>query len=144
MKITSTFRAVLLAVSLSVIGGVAAARSSEMVQPGRQDIVAVDQAPMTVAAVRKAIIDGGAHHEWKAIGDKPGVLTLEASSGEHRVFVDVAYDAKSFQIAYKDSANMNFQQSGTKVTIHPKYNKWIEDLSTSIRNAAIDAQAIRK
>jgi hypothetical protein len=144
MNITSTIRAVLLAASLSVVAGVAAARSSEMLQLGRQDIVATGQSPMSVAAVRKAIIDGGARHDWKAIGDKPGVLTLEASSGEHRVFVDVAYDAKSYQITYKDSANMNFEQSATKVTIHPKYNKWIEDLSTSIRNAAIDAQSIRK
>ena len=144
MKITSTLRAILLAVSLSTLAGVAAARSAELLQLGRQDIVTVDQAPLTVAAVRKAIIAGGAKHDWKAIGDKPGVLTLEASSGEHRVFVDVAYDAKSYQITYKDSTNMNFEKSATKTTIHPKYNKWIEDLSTSIRNAAIDEQSIRK
>jgi len=144
MNIASGFRAVLLAVSLSAAAGAAAARSSEMLQLGRQDVVTVDQAPLTAAAVRKAIIDGGARHEWKAIGDKPGVLTLEASSGEHRVFVDVAYDEKGYLITYKDSANMNFAQSGTRMTIHPKYNKWIQDLSTSIRNAAIDAQAVRK
>ncbi len=144
MNITATFRTILLAVALSAVAGIAAARSSQMLELGRQDIVSADQTPLSTAAVRKAIIAGGARHEWKAIGDKPGVLTLEASSGEHRVLVNVAYDAKGYQITYKDSSNMNFEQSASRTTIHPKYNKWIQDLNTSIRNAAIDAQTVRK
>lgn len=142
MKMKSTLRAVLLAVSLASVVGIAAARSANMIDMGRQQVVPVDAtAPLTVDAMRKAIIAGGSTHTWKAIDDKPGVLTLEADSGQHRVVVEVAYDAQSYQISYKSSANMNYEQSGTKTTIHPKYNRWIEDLSSSIRSAALGLQA---
>jgi hypothetical protein len=143
MKMNSTLRVVLLAASLCATG-LAAARSSNMIELGRQQIVSGDATPLSADAVRKAIIAGGAVHTWKAVGDKPGVLTLEADSGQHQVVVDVAYDAQSFQITYKSSANMNYEQSGAKTSIHPKYNKWVEDLSSSIRSAAIGAQAQAK
>jgi hypothetical protein len=144
MKMNSTLRAILFAASLVVGTGAADARSANMLELGRQQIVTTDAAPMSVDAVRKAIIAGGATHTWKAIDDRPGVLTLEADSGQHRVMVDVAYDAQSYQITYKSSANMNYEQSGARTTIHPKYNKWIEDLSTSIRSAALSLQVQAK
>lgn len=144
MKIMSTLCRVLLAACLFVASGVAAARSTEMLQLGRQELVTADAEPMAVAAVRKIIIAGGARHGWRPVHDKPGVLTLEASSGDHRAFVDVAYDARSFQITYKDSAEMGYEKSGDRVLIHPKYNRWIQDLGRSIRNMAIDAVVIEK
>ena len=144
MKFRSTFRAVLVALSLFVVADLAAARESEMLQMGRQEIVDADATALTVTALRAAIIEGGLRRGWRAIGDKPGVLILETHSGEHRVLVDVAYDAKGYQIRYRSSENMNYAQTGTKVTIHPKYNRWIEGLNISIRNAAVDAQAIAR
>jgi hypothetical protein len=143
MKTTTTLRAMLVAVTLLAATGFAVARSAAMIELGRQQIVSPDATPLSVEAVRKAIIAGGATHTWKAVGDKPGVLTLEADSGQHQVVVDVAYDAQSFQITYKSSANMNYEQSGAKASIHPKYNKWVEDLSSAIRSAALGAQAAR-
>ncbi len=44
---------------------------------------------------------------------------LEADSGQHQVVVDVAYDAQSYQITYKSSANMNYEHSDKKTAIHP-------------------------
>ena len=137
---TPTLRAVLVAAALTTAAGLAAARSSNMIELGRQAVVTSDASPLTVDAMRKAIIAGGATHTWKPIGDEPGMLTLEADSGQHRVVVDVAYDAKSFEITYKSSANMNYEHSDKKTSIHRKYNKWVEDLSAAIRSAALGAQ----
>ena len=141
MKMNSTLRGLVLAATLAGVAGFAAARASQMIELGRQAVVTSDSKPLNVPAVRKAIIAGGAVHAWKPIGDQPGVLTLEADSGGHQVVVDVAYDAQGWQIAYKSSANMNYEHSDKKTTIHPKYNKWVEDLNSSIRSAALTIQA---
>ena len=140
MKMNSTLRGLVLAATLAGVAGFAAARASQMIELGRQAVVTSDSKPLNVPAVRKAIIAGGAVHAWKPIGDQPGVLTLEADSGGHQVVVDVAYDAQGWQIAYKSSANMNYEHSDNKTTIHPKYNKWIEDLNAEIRRAVLDAK----
>lgn len=137
MQMNSTLRAVVLAACLSAVGGLAVARSAEMLQLGRQTIVTPDGQPLSVDAVRKAILAGGARHGWKPVGDQPGVLTLEADSGQHQAVVDVAYDAQGYQITYKSSANLNFEQTATRTTIHPKYNKWLADLDSSIRSASL-------
>lgn len=141
MKMKSTLRGLVLAATLAGATGVAAARSSQMVELGRQSIVTSDSKPLSLPDVRKAIIAGGAVHSWKPVGDQPGVLTLEADSGQHQVVVDVAYDAQGYQITYKSSANMNYEHSDKKTTIHPKYNKWVEDLNTEIRHAALGAKS---
>jgi hypothetical protein len=141
MKMNTPLRAILLAATLSVATGLAVARSTSMVELGRQSAVTADAKPMTVETMRKAIIAGGSVHGWKPVGDQPGVLTLEADSGSHQAVVDVAYDAQGWQINYKSSANLNYEHSDKKTSIHPKYNKWVEDLNTEIRHAATNMQA---
>ena len=136
MKMNSTLRALMLAVSLSALAGVALARSTNMIELGRQTPVTVDARPLTIDAMRKAIIAGGSVHGWKPVGDQPGVLTLQASSGQHLAVVDVAYDAQGWQINYKSSANLNYEHSDRRTSIHPKYNKWVEELNSEIRRAA--------
>jgi len=141
MKMNSMLRAILLAVSLSAAANLAVARSSNMIELGRQAIVTTDATPLSVDAVRKIIIAGGAVHSWKPVGDQPGVLTLEADSGQHQFVVDVAYDVQGYAITYKNSANMNYEHTDKKTSIHPKYNKWVEELNSSIHSAALGAQA---
>ena len=136
MKTQPTLRAILLAATLCVAAGLAVARSSGMVELGRQTALTADARPLSVEAMRKAIIAGGAVHGWKPVGDKPGLLTLEADSGQHQAVVDVAYDAQGWQIAYKSSANLNYEHTDKKTSIHPKYNQWVENLNTEIRRAA--------
>jgi hypothetical protein len=141
MKMNTFLRAAFMAAALSTAAGLAVARSTSMIELGRMNAVAADAKPMTVDAMRKAIIAGGSVHGWKPVGDQPGVLTLEADSGAHQAVVDVAYDAQGWQINYKSSANLNYDHSDKKTTIHPKYNKWIEELNNEIRRAATNLQA---
>jgi hypothetical protein len=140
MMNNSTLRGLVLAAALATCGGTAMARSAEMIDLGRQSVVTADSRSLSVQAVRNAIIAGGSVHSWKPVADQPGMLTLEADSGQHQVGVDVAYDAQSYQITYKSSANMNYEHADKRNTIHPKYNKWIQDLNTAIRNAALAAK----
>jgi len=93
MKTNMTLRTLVLAASLVGATGLAAARSSSMVELGRQSLAGADGKPLSVEVVRKAIITGGAAHHWATVSDKPGVLTPEADSGAHQAVVDVAYDA---------------------------------------------------
>jgi len=141
MKTNTFLRATFLAAALSTTAGLAAARSTGMIELGRQSAVTTDAKPMTVDAMRKAIIAGGAVHGWKPVADQPGVLTLEADSGQHQAVVDVAYDAQGWQINYKSSANLNYEHSDRKTSIHPKYNKWVMELNSEIRHAATSQPA---
>lgn len=140
MKSNLSLRTVLVATSLSLVTALAVARSADLQEPQRTEIVATDGAKAsTPTLVRRAIILGGQHHGWKPVADKPGVLTLTASSGSHEVSVDVLYDAHSFQVKYKGSANMNEEKSGEKISVHPKVNKWLSDLNEDIRSATVEA-----
>jgi hypothetical protein len=140
MQFNQSMRTVLVAVSLSLVTALAAARSTNLQEPQRTEVVTADGGKAsTPTTVRRAIILGGQHHGWKPVADKPGVLTLMASSGAHEVSVDVLYDAHGFQVKYKGSANMNEEKSGDQITVHPKVNKWLSDLNEDIRSAAVDA-----
>ena len=138
MMLNSILRAVIVTTALSLATGMAVARSADLQEPQRTEVVTADASKTsTPTMVRRAIIVGGAHHGWKPVADKPGVLTLTAASSGHEVSVDVLYDATSFQVKYKSSVNMNEEKSGDKVTVHPKVNKWLADLSDDIRGAAV-------
>jgi hypothetical protein len=141
MKTSTLLRATFVAAALSTAAGFAVARSAGMIELGRQNAVTADARPMTVDAMRKAIIAGGSVHGWKPVADQPGVLTLEADSGQHQAVVDVAYDAQGWQINYKSSINLNYEHTDKKTSIHPKYNKWVEELNNEIRRAATNLQA---
>lgn len=138
MKLTPTLRAILATAALSLTAAIAVARSTELKEPPRTEIVLADSTKQsTLATVRRAIIAGGAGHGWKPVADKPGDMTLSVSSNGHKVTVDVLYDAKSFQVKYKGSSDMNEERSGDRITVHPKVNKWLDDLNEDIRAAAV-------
>ncbi len=137
MNKTLALRCAVLALCLASASGSALATRSAvpMLQLGRQEIVTYDGQPLTLDAMRKAILYGSLTRRWTAVGERPGVLSLQASNGGHVVVVEVAYDATTYDIRYKSSVEMDYQDADGKVTIHPKYNQWVNDLSTAIRAA---------
>jgi hypothetical protein len=138
MSFKPTLRILLLTVALSLVAASAIARSAELIEPQRTEIVTLDNTKATTPTqVRRAIILGGARHGWKPIADKPGILTLNLSTREHEVTVDVLYDAQGFQVKFRSSANLNEQKSGDRITIHPKVNQWLSALNEDIRSAAV-------
>jgi len=139
MNLKPTLRAILLTGALSFITATAIARSAELQEPPRTEIVTLDNTKAsTPTLVRRAIILGGARRGWKPIADNPGVLTVMLSAREHQMTADILYDAHSFQIKFKSSTNLNEEKSGDRTTIHPKVNKWLADLNEDIRSAAVE------
>ncbi len=134
-------RALVAAAILSLAARLAVARSAELREPRRTEVVALDATKVsTLTQMRRAIITGGTHHGWKPIADKPGLLTLTAATGAHVVVVDVAYDEHGFQVKFKSSENLDQAQSAdNRVTIHPKVNRWLADLNEDIRSTAVAA-----
>ncbi|MBW8757199.1 MAG: hypothetical protein JF586_06275 [Burkholderiales bacterium] len=137
MTTAPALRAVSLALCLAAITAPAlAARSAvPMIELGRQEIVTFDGQPLSLDAMRKAILYGGLTRRWTAVAERPGMLSLQASNGGHLVVVEVTYDAQSYDIRYKSSVDMSYEAAGGKSVIHPKYNQWVNDLSTAIRAA---------
>lgn len=134
----TSLRALVLVTALSLTAVAAVARSTELVAPPPHTDLAT-ATPLTPAQVRKAIIAGGTHHGWKPVADAPGVVTMMAASGQHTVTVDVPYDAHGFQVKFKSSTNMNQEQSGDRISVHPHVNRWLSDLDADILGAAQNA-----
>jgi hypothetical protein len=130
-------RGALLALCLASVSGasLAARFPVPMMELGPQQVVTMDGQPLPLDAMRKAILYGALTRRWTAVGEQPGVLSLQASNGKHVVVVDVAYDARTYDIHYKSSVEMDYEKVDGKVNIHPKYNQWVNDLSTAIRDA---------
>jgi hypothetical protein len=115
-----------------------ASRSVALVESGRMQLVALDNTtPFTAADVRRAILLGGQARAWNAIGEAPGVITLQVVNDQHRLVVDVAYDADSFDVKYKSSLNLRYDEGGGHPTIHPTALRWIGELNNAIRKAAL-------
>jgi hypothetical protein len=96
------------------------------------DVVAapvVTSKPVTMEAVRNAIVVAGSGLGWRMEPRTPGTITGILDLRDHRAVVEVTYDTKTYNIKYKDSSNLNY--SGT--TIHKNYNGWVENLDKAIR-----------
>ena len=142
MKTNSTLNAVLL-FALLCVGGVAAARSTSMREMARQPTAEI-LAPLSVDAVRRAIVAGGATEEWKAVADQRGVVTLARNKGIDVVVVDVLYDAQGWQIVYKSSDGFDYERTDQGIEIHPDYNEWVAALDADIRRAIANAMTQRR
>jgi hypothetical protein len=87
--------------------------------------------PVTAEDVQKAIVRAGTTLGWQMVPRDPGVVEGTLLLRKHRAVVDVSYDTKSYNIKYKDSAELDYDSQGQK--IHPNYNGWIQNLDKAIR-----------
>lgn len=76
-------------------------------------------------AIRRA----GASLGWQMQAVKPGLIAGTLNLRNHTAKVDVAYNTKTYDITYKDSANLDYDGA----TIHKNYNSWIQNLDRQIR-----------
>ena len=95
-------------------------------------------------AMRRVILVAATHHGWQPTADVPGQLTLQVASKDHGATIDVFYDGAGYQIKYRTSAQLDFAVEDGRRVIHPRYNKWITELSNEIRRAARDAVPQRR
>lgn len=85
--------------------------------------------PATMADVERAIIRAGLQRGWIMRPVKPGHILGTLNVRQHSAVVDITYDTKSYNIAYKDSSNLDYNDG----RIHRNYNGWIQNLEKDIR-----------
>jgi hypothetical protein len=85
--------------------------------------------PITLTDVERAIIRAGLALGWQMRPLKPGHILGTLNVRTHTAVVDITYDTKTYNIAYKDSANLDYKDG----QIHRNYNGWIQNLEKGIR-----------
>jgi len=127
MKIAN--RLLLTVVTLVFAAGVQA-RNAPIVNPEKIAVTTSSGKAVSAEDVRKAIVVAGTSKGW-AISNAGDGKTLRATLvvRVHTVAADIEYSATEYSIRYKDSVNMDYKDG----TIHPNYNRWIQNLVTAIR-----------
>jgi 3-hydroxyisobutyrate dehydrogenase-like beta-hydroxyacid dehydrogenase len=119
----------LVALSLGLALGTAAARDEAMVVPER--ITVAGKAGLTQAKLHDALIRAAARRNWIVQNDVPGELLVKQSrQGKHEATVKMVYDDTSYQLVYANSYNLNVDTDAKR--IHPTYNMWIRNLSNDV------------
>ena len=116
----------------------AAARSGVAIQNyDNVPIVRADNAVLTSARVRKAIVDATLQGKWTILEDAPGRIVATFSiRNKHSLTVEVRYNGTQFSIVYQGSANLHYTQGTNGPMIHPTYNKQVNALVAAI-NASL-------
>jgi hypothetical protein len=135
----------LAATVLAIVAGTAFASVQPMLEPERVELSLRGAGPMPDAmAMRRLVLGAASLHGWQAVGEAPGQLTLQVASKERGATIDVLYDAAGYRIRYRDSVAMDHAVDGGRTVIHPRYNKWVTDLSNEIRRGARDGLPQRR
>lgn len=95
---------------------------------------------LTLEQYKNAIIRAGTRRNWQFEELAPGHLLGKVNvRNKHFATVDVTFDTEAFSINYKSSQNLNYD-AGTK-SIHPNYNKWVQNLQNDIQKEVTIAKA---
>jgi hypothetical protein len=134
----STFLVVTALALMLAFGSGATARSGVAVQNyDNVPIVRADNAVLTGARVRQAIVGALQQGKWIILEDGPGRIVATFSiKNKHSLTVEVRYTGTQFSILYQDSSNLNYAQGASGPIIHPAYNKQVSGLVVAI-NASL-------
>lgn len=97
-------------------------------------ILNVKDAPIAVTTgsnVEAAIEAGLQKRGWQVVARRPGEIDARLLVRMHRADINIAYDADSYSITYRDSENLDHRGD----RIHRNYNRWIANLNTDIQAA---------
>ena len=128
-------RFLLLLLIALLVFSVGCRRTANVATPSGGAGAVVAQDSFTAQDMRAAILKGCADKNWRAV--EIDANTIEATTivrGKHTVVVSIPYTAASYTINYKSSTNMNYKaKSDGTFSIHPNYNKWVNNLEQAIR-----------
>lgn len=93
----------------------------------------LDGSKHTVNEVRDAIARAARQRGWNvAPGKGNELLASILVRGRHYAEVSITYTAKDYSINYRDSRELKY--NAAKNTIHRNYNKWVLNLSRTIKS----------
>ncbi|MBC7802420.1 MAG: hypothetical protein H7Y16_00975 [Candidatus Parcubacteria bacterium] len=81
--------------------------------------------------IEKAVIRAGLTLGWQMVPKGPGRVEGVLTIRKHQAIIEVTFDARSYNINYKDSVNLDYRPNDR--TIHSNYNGWIQNLDKAIR-----------
>ena len=87
----------------------------------------------TTDQVATAIKRAAAGLNWTIRDQQPGLMIATINVRTHSATVEIRYDTRTFSIAYRDSANLNYTGS----QIHQNYSNWVQNLERAIRREAL-------
>lgn len=122
------------AMALMFLSGEAVARRGVAIQNyDNIPIVRVDNAALTDARVRQAIVGAIQRGKWLIVEDAPGrIVATYSIRNKHSLTVEVRYNGTQFSVVYQDSSNLNYTQGANGPIIHPAYNKQVKALVDAI------------
>ena len=128
---------------LAVAGVLIAAQGCSRTAP----LLTVTAAPLGPAPGAKPTMEEVSRVVW-AVGKKlgwvmqevrPGELTATLSIRNHVAVVAIVHDTSTFNINYKDSRNLRYQDA----YIHRQYNNWVSNLARTIQSEMARAKDSR-
>ena len=91
-----------------------------------------DKTKLSLEAVKKAIVVGGASKGWWIVQESPGSVRLSVNARQHSATIDVSYGLDAYSIKYVSSENLDYAVRDGVETIHPTYNRWLRNLIQAI------------
>lgn len=95
-----------------------------------------EQVPITDVTqieVQEAILAAGAQLGWTGEVIEPGLIDATLQLKSHEAIVEISYSDKQYSINYKSSKNLKYKDG----KIHKNYNRWIANLSKTIKEQVI-------
>jgi hypothetical protein len=121
----------LFATALPISAG--AALPPVLLQNNERIAVSVsDKTKLSLEAVKKAIVVGGASKGWRLAQESPGSVRLSINVREHGATIDIAYSLDAYSIKYVSSVNLDYAMRDGVEIIHPTYNRWLRNLIQAI------------
>jgi len=125
-------RALIVAAAIALAAG---CTSRPVMNVAAEPVVVAPGKTATSDDVRDAIMRAGAGLGWTMRPAAPGTINGTLSLRGHSAVIDVEYNPKSYNIAYRSSTNLDASNG----QIHKNYNGWIENLNNAIRRELLRA-----
>jgi hypothetical protein len=131
------YRDLVLLLGMLLIASAAQARSAvPVVERANQPVVTGSGKPTDAESVKKAIVTAGTLRNWQIAPAGDG-KTLQGSyswnKNKHTIMVKIEPGASQYSVRYADSVNMKYEVLNGIPSIHPHYNKFVDELIQSIR-----------
>ena len=126
-----TRRAGILVGMLTIFGSVPTAHAAILIDTPRAEWGCELSPEQVVQGITSALISRG----WIVTDSNSdgNIVAQIIVRNKHTLVVDIAYDKKSYDIAYKSSINLNYKDNGDgTAVIHRNANKWISNIHQDI------------
>ncbi len=91
---------------------------------------------LTMHQIEKGIMEGCKRRDWNPTKIRDGVIEATLHVRDHVAVVRITYNQESYTVKYAHSENLNYEHgsNGTE-TIHPNYNRWVQNLIRYINSS---------